>query len=995
MKKSTWIFICLLLAKLVAWSQPNLDYSIIQYNSKKGLKQNTIQSIFYTDDNRMLLSTFNGLIQFDGSRFIETPYSINNTIKYFPRLVKTKNPNKYFVMNANHLIYQMAPSASQVQLPPYMNRIRELHAFDNMLYFITEKNQIYSYNVTIKNLKEHKFPQLKGLSRLFTTANHLYLNTNGQLFEVDKQLAITKKIGLDSMNLTQIVEANNGNLYVLIKNELYSLNKNTNTLELVYNLPSQGTRNFFDFIVDNRSNACLISPRALYQLHIPTKKLKEINVKQHPPTYRTLSYNSALNQLLIGTEADGLFVLKPNSIKAYTEENGFVDYGTACITKDTITNTVYIGTLGGSVFSYKDYLLKPYTTFQENFTSLAIINNELWMGVYGGRILFQPNEPMPSSLKICKNAITNIQLLSDSLVWVGHQDGLAIVNTKKQLVKTFDKEIKTTITCLNEMDDGTVIAAGRSHIYFIKNQKIVSHIGSNEGLNVNDVRCIYKTKSGFLLFGTYGKGLIMCLKGKIINISSYKGCLLPIDIFCLAKDKNANLWITTNNGLYCIEESKLEKFILREVDFLIPKRFDEFYGLKVEEFNGGFMPNYCFSDNSLLLPNIKGFSEVDLDILNSEKNSIPITKMDEIIVNDSLKYTKADKIVFSSNNNTLRISFFADNFKPSGNLHYQYKLEGIDQNWSAPILINEARYQLLPPGKYVFKVKAIDANSFSSQEDSVIITVEPTFFQTFTFRLLLFLLIFFLLAAIIAWRIRTVRKIAEEKSSYEAQIAQVELKALHAQINPHFIFNCLNSIKYCVSENNFESADKYIDHFSVLLRRFLEFSDKESIKISEEMEILMHYLELEKYRFNNKFTYKLEVDLELRPSIIPTNIIQPLVENAIKHGIAHDEKICNLQIKIFTHKSFIRCIIDDDGIGREASEKINVSFKKHTSKGLGLIHEKKEILKKISNIELEFEIIDKKNDLNESLGTQVIIDIPLEYDKSVNNRRRGNWSESD
>jgi ligand-binding sensor domain-containing protein len=995
LKKSIAIIICLLLAKLIVWSQPNIEYSVIQYNSKKGLKQNTVQAIFYTDDNRVLLSTFNGLIQFDGSRFIETPYSVNNNIKYFPRIVKTKNPNKYFVMDASHHIYQMWPSASQVQLPPYMNRIRELHAFDNMLYFITELNQIYSYNVTIKNLKEHKLPQLKGLSKLFSTTNHLFLNTNLQLFEVEKQLTTAKKIGLDSINVTKIVETATGDLYVLSNTELYHLNKKTSTLELIYNLPSQGTRSFFDFTVDNKENACIISPRVLYQLHIPTKTLKEINVKQHSPTYRTLSYNSELNQILIGTEADGMFVLKPNSIKAHTEENGFVDYGTTCITKDSLTNTVYIGTLGGNLFTYKDQILKPYTSFPENFTSLAVINNELWMGVYGGSILFNPDNPLSTSLKICKNAVTSIQLLSDGLVWIGHQDGLALVNTKKQIVKTFDTEIKTTITCLKEMDDGTIIAAGRSHIYFIRNQKIISHIGSKEGLNVNDIRCIHKTKSGFLLFGTYGKGLLMLLKGKIISINSYKGCLLPIDVFCLAKDKNANLWITTNNGLYCIEESKLEKFIRREMDYLIPKHFEEFYGLKNEEFNGGFMPNYCFTDKTLLLPNIKGFSEVKLDILNSEKHSVPITKIDEIVVNDTLKFTRNDAIVFPSNNSTLRILFFADNFKPSGNLHYQYKLEGIDQNWSAPILINEARYQLLPPGKYVFKVKAIDANSLNNLEDSVVITVEPSFFQTFTFRLFLFLFVFFLLAVIIAWRVRLVRKIAEEKSSYETRIAQVELRALHAQINPHFIFNCLNSIKYCVSENNFEFADKYIDHFSVLLRRFLEFSDKESIKISEEMEILMHYLELEKYRFDNKFTYQLEVDIDLRPSIIPTNIIQPLVENAIKHGIAHAEKICNLQIQIFKHKTFIRCIIDDDGIGRDASEIINVSFKKHTSKGLGLIHEKKEILKKISNIELEFEIIDKKNNLGESLGTQVIIDIPLEYDKSIDNRRRSNWTESD
>jgi signal transduction histidine kinase len=415
----------------------------------------------------------------------------------------------------------------------------------------------------------------------------------------------------------------------------------------------------------------------------------------------------------------------------------------------------------------------------------------------------------------------------------------------------------------------------------------------------------------------------------------------------------------------------------------------------VEEFNGGFMPNYCFSDGKLLLPNIKGFSEVNPDVLESEQSLKPITEIDEIIVNDSLKYGNTDTITFYGGNNSLRISFYADNFRPASNLHYQHILQGIEEQWSAPIIANEARYQFLQPGTYTFKARSVNAAGGETSFDSVVIIVKPTFTQSLFFKLLLIGTLASVVLTIIIWRIRVVKKVAEEKTNYAAYIAKAELQALHAQINPHFIFNCLNSIKYCVSENNFEQADKYIDHFSVLLRRFLEYSERESIRINDEIEILMHYLELEKYRFDSKFEYKIEVEAELRLHYIPTNIIQPIVENAIKHGIAHDEKQCNLLIQIIRHDEWIRCIIDDDGIGRGASKKINASFKKHESKGLGLIIEKKNILKKIDNIDLQFEIVDKKNSLGESLGTKVIIEIPINYDKSTDNRRRNHRAESD
>lgn len=980
------------------FSQPDLDFSISQYNSKNGLKQNTVQNILYTADSRFLLSTYNGLIQFDGKRFVEIPYSKASNEKYFQTVVKTENPERYFAKDGVQNIHQIYPNGSRIQLPSYIKNVRQLTAFQDRIYLFTGQNQLYSYHVQKKEINELHPKELTAYNKIFATKNQLYLTTLKGIYTADKTYSQLTPIPIQitggDLVVANLVSTENGHTYALVNNTFYKYDVVTKSFKPLMALPKPDGETFTNFAADNKENIYLITKRKLFHLHVPTGAIREIVVSSHSIIYRTLFYSEELNLLMLGTEADGLFILKPNSIKVYNEDNGFINNGCSFITTGKTDKDVFIGTMGNVLYHYENNALKPYTSFTEDFTSAAYINNELWMGVYGGAILFNKDDLTKDLLKVSGNAIVFIKAI-DSLVWVGHLEGLSVLNSKKEIIKTFKKEIPRAVTSILPLKNGQVVVAGKTTIYFLKNLEVIQKFDIKDGLNVNDIRAIYESKNGLIFFGTYGKGLFLYDNGKLININAQRGCLLPNDIFCLAKDKNNNIWMTSNNGLYCINEEKLFQFIRKQTPLLIPFYFDEFYGLKVEEFNGGFMPNYCFSDSKLLLPNIKGFSEVDPEIIKTEEGKKPITLINEIVVNDSLKYSKTDTIAFGGVNNTLLISFYADNFRPSGNLHYQYMLEGIDKQWSAPSTLNEARYQLLPPGTYVFKVKAVNAFSTENEADAVIITVIPIFIQTITFKILIVAGILTLLLLFITGRIRSIRKIAEEKSSYEAKIARVELKALHAQINPHFIFNCLNSIKYCVSENNFEQADKYIDHFSILLRRFLEYSNRDSIRINEEAEILMHYLELEKYRFDNKFNYEIDVDSSLRAQYIPTNIIQPIVENAIKHGIAHAENLCNLRIQIIRHENLIRCIIDDDGIGRDAAFKINASFKKHKSKGLGLIVEKKEILKKTDGIDLNFEIIDKKSSSGQSLGTKVIIDIPLAYDKSADNRRRSHRTESD
>jgi LytS/YehU family sensor histidine kinase len=193
-------------------------------------------------------------------------------------------------------------------------------------------------------------------------------------------------------------------------------------------------------------------------------------------------------------------------------------------------------------------------------------------------------------------------------------------------------------------------------------------------------------------------------------------------------------------------------------------------------------------------------------------------------------------------------------------------------------------------------------------------------------------------------------------------------------MNPHFVFNSLNSIKYFLSTNDYAKADKYIDYFSGLIRKFLDYSNNSLIKIEDEAKMINSYLELEKMRLNNKFDFTILISPAVKNKNIPTFIIQPFIENSIKHGVAPSDKSCLIILKFSLEDNKIICIIDDTGIGREESQKMKLSPKAHKSKGIELVREKISIIEEIHDAHIEVKIIDKKeNDV--STGTTIAIEI--------------------
>ncbi len=190
----------------------------------------------------------------------------------------------------------------------------------------------------------------------------------------------------------------------------------------------------------------------------------------------------------------------------------------------------------------------------------------------------------------------------------------------------------------------------------------------------------------------------------------------------------------------------------------------------------------------------------------------------------------------------------------------------------------------------------------------------------------------------------------------------LRLKGLQAQMNPHFIFNTLNSVNNFISKNDERSANRYISDFSKLMRQVLELAQEDLISLEKEIEMLSLYLKLEHLRFKDKFEYKIDVDesLDIQDISIPPMLVQPFIENAIWHGLRYKDKGGYLQVRISGHRSFCMISIEDNGIGRAKSAELKTKNQKnHKSTALKNIESRLSYIKRIFKKELEVDIIDK------------------------------------
>lgn len=352
-----------------------------------------------------------------------------------------------------------------------------------------------------------------------------------------------------------------------------------------------------------------------------------------------------------------------------------------------------------------------------------------------------------------------------------------------------------------------------------------------------------------------------------------------------------------------------------------------------------------------------------------------LVNQSEVSINDDLSFSHLE--------NNLEIQYHLQSYSSNGEIKYFTKLVPIQKDWKAT-KEREINFFSLVPDEYTFHLKAQDIYGNEVTIEPLKVKIRKAFWQTIGFRLLAS---FAFLGGLIYWFLRR-EKIQKEKIQKEKTInrrmAELELSALRAQMNPHFVFNALGAIQYYIQTHEVEAADNYLTKFARLMRKYLDSSKQKMIPLKDEIELLQIYTDLERLRFEDLFEVKIDVqkDLEVDDIYLPSMLIQPFVENAINHGLdERRDKKGVLEIRFYKEKKMLVCEINDNGVGRKNTRATH--RKGHQSRGLGIIQEKIQTLRASELIDISFEIQDLDPTDPEHPGTQVILKIKnLDHDNT-------------
>lgn len=343
--------------------------------------------------------------------------------------------------------------------------------------------------------------------------------------------------------------------------------------------------------------------------------------------------------------------------------------------------------------------------------------------------------------------------------------------------------------------------------------------------------------------------------------------------------------------------------------------------------------------------------------------------LDGITINDKPYFVDSKNPVLRlpHNQNNLSVDFTAVDF--SGRRLFAYRLKGTDNDWKSGDQLRHAQYANLGPGKYSFLVKTQNEQGEWSEEHLLFtMTIRPPWWKSWWF-----ITLFSLTAtAIIIWWIRAreqnIKKTAAEKAKAEAllqhtqmqlagqqlKMAEAEMNALRAQMNPHFIFNSLNSINNYIMKNDADNASGYLTKFSRLMRHILDNSRTNWVTLENELKALELYIELEAFRFDYTFSYTISTNpsINIYRALIPPMMIQPYVENAIWHGLMHQKKSGGLlQIDLTLEAENLVITVTDNGIGRDAAKaKKSRSADSQKSHGMKITSERLDIMNKAYGI---------------------------------------------
>lgn len=560
-------------------------------------------------------------------------------------------------------------------------------------------------------------------------------------------------------------------------------------------------------------------------------------------------------------------------------------------------------------------------------------------------------------------------------------------------------DLRLNTKCLYKIDEQSFLLNSRND--FLKCTKRSNYTFDIEelGKTETDIYTICRLNNSYLL-GT-ASGLYQYQNGKMKNLR-YLSSAFNSNIRSIKTDNEGRIWIAGDQFTLACYDSHFRKTL----DF--PEMNNSVVtAITIDTFNHSVLASssdglYKITIDSASTDHYKLFRYTVADGLPSnEVNAAAVDKQYIyvgtsfgmcLLAKEKLDYTYIPKIYctkVSSNNmdipirstyqlpydkNNIRIELTSLSYQSLGNIKYYYRLLGAGKEWTHTNQ-RTIEFSSLKTGVYTFEAFAIDAYNNKTQ-NKIVITfhIIPPFWKTWWFNMLMLLLLMTGIIALIYWRLHRHRNKELKEANINKQLAELKLNALQSQLNSHFVFNSLNAIQKFMLNNNEVEASEYMSKFAKLIRLFLESSRNKSTELSNEIELISIYASLEQLRFEDKFELILDTKKVQHFDIqFPTNILQPFVENAIIHGLMHRTSKGLLKIDFLETEEYIKCVIDDNGIGRKQSAIIS-SKKNRNSLGMTLIQDKITNLNNIFSHRISIEVIDKESTENaEHTGTIVNI----------------------
>ena len=987
-----------MLVSFVVYGQ---NYRFKHFTSEEGLYVNTINCAAQDKEGLIWLGTFDGLSRFDGYSFEvirnrnrEGELIIENEITSL--LIDQKNRiwtggNEgcgYFnyLGEKGYFFNEEIPAGGT--LPS--KRVRAFGETQGKVWIGTQKGLVYFQESDQHlHLVKHKELRNANIRQIESNGSNLYILSSEGLYKFDLKLSLWETL-FKGEAISKIGLIGDKELVVVFS----KLNK-----AIKFSKEGKGA----DTIRIDFSNATIQSIKEDKQGTIwfgTSKGLFKYNSKigywrkyEHQEfDVRSLSSSNILNLfcdrfglIWVSTVAGGVNVFDPTlenfellQSPAYNGK-GIFSNAISSFTEDAFSK-LYVGTGNGlTVFDRKAQTLETFLPHKERQRGplhswirglCTDFEGKVWIATAGGGVSrFNPSNRIfehyvtEEKSGLLSNYIYSIYCSKLGEIYASTTNGAFVYDRGTN--KFIDLSSRALYAPLNKVSvwkftedtDGRLLVSVPSKGVYrfdeIKKEVTLFGVGKEANVQIIDIPVwgVYEDVQKQLWFGT-NQGLSIYDEEKelVTNLNSENGLADDV-IYGFLGDENHHIWMSTNKGIL--------RYMPETRSFL---QYGTEDGLQSKEFNQEAF--YEGQDGTLYFGGVKGFNYFNPLRIGIQRKA-PSCFISSISIDEQQKNTRVgqmSKKLLSLDylRHIISVEFGVLNYYLSEKARYRYKLSGQGDDWITLGNSNRIVFSNLLPGKYQLSVQAsINGNDWSAFPALLNFVVRPPFFRTWWFILLMLCLLFLLTYSIYKMRVRQVRKQAE----LSMQMSELKMQALRAQMNPHFIFNSLNSIQHLVIKNESQQAFSYLSKFSKLLRMILETSDKPYILLEKEVEVLKLYLELEKLRFDSQFTtyFELEDESEWADLKIPTLMLQPYVENAIWHGLLPKEGEKKLWIRVKVRDGYLLLEIEDNGIGRKRSGEIkSLQSVKYESRStiinenrLNLIEERYRDFSRIEFVDLE------------------------------------------